>query len=110
MTDQSHRPDGYGLSREQIMEHIRELNTIAANCEVEGTAEFSRSAHNLYHIAKQWFKSLPTSDGAAGTGTIAPEDDGGWNENYLFLSTTPIPPVDASREAFYTIIKKYLRP
>ena len=68
MNTQPDRQDGDGLSREQVIEYIRELNTIAGNCDVVGTAEFSRSAHNLYHIAKQWFKSLPTRDAAEGAG------------------------------------------
>lgn len=73
MTDiQPDRQNADGLlSREQITEYVRELNTIAAECEIVGKPELSRAAHNLYRIADRWFKSLATpssSNGAEGGG------------------------------------------
>lgn len=103
-------PDGDGLSREQITEYIRELNTIAAECEIAGTAELSRAAHNLYRIAKQWFKSLPTRDAAEGACQpyVDPDFDRAGNRRYWEQQAAPPKPAPDVREALRERIGGYI--
>jgi hypothetical protein len=65
MTDQSKpdRQNGDGLSREQVIEYIRELNECAVEFEIN---DKNLSARNLRRIADRWLKSLPARDAADG--------------------------------------------